>query len=1018
LDGRLELKGLLGEGGMGQVHRAWDRTLERAVAVKFVRGTDPREAERLLLEARLQARVEHPHVVRVHEVGTLEGRPCIVMQLVEGPTLADACREAAMETSVELLRQAALGLHAAHLQGLVHRDVKPGNVLTEVAEGGKLRALVSDFGLARDEDAGHTRTGLPAGTLDFMAPEVLVGGLPVDFRADVYALGATAYAVLSGRLPFRATTAPSRAATGTARPTDPGDDSSQLLRRILEENPEPLANVPRDLRTIVAKAMEKAPADRYASAEAFAEDLGRFQRGEPILAQRATAFDHLLKWSRRNPTAARATIAALLAITLGLGYGFWTTRRAARQSLEAARLGAEAESMEARLRQEYLYPAHNISPVLSDIRKQVEALRAPTLKQDGPTSFALGKGLDLLGDLEGARVAYQRAWDEGFRVPATAEALGVVLCRLYAKQIDQAKGSLSPEGLQARKAGLQRIFRDPALALLSRGQTQGWRAPWARVFLRRLDDDLAGARAECQAVLALDPGRYEARTVEAEIWLAEANDHLNAGRSAEEEAALTEAEKALTEAAKWGRSDPRIPQAMAELHRIRAKALKLKGSSPEPAISDCLLWLDRTAELDPHHLGSALIRGEALLDRAVYLAPQGGTAWEAPQDLAIRTLQTAVAEQPDDWVPRSMLTFGLYDRALQKQVRGTLKDEFEAAQASFRVLRSLAPKQPEVRALGMGIGLTEAQMLQAQGKDAGAVFQSIIDEGEDALRLLPKNPVQVFRLLSAALAGKGKEDWLHGRDPRPAFARVLETADQIARLAPKDIWAMNNAVDDLTDVADAFRNLGMDPSPALDRARSLSDKAYALGHFAPLLDSRVNILLIGAAARVDRREDPTALLKEIGPCLRLPADGKLTLTQWSILAYRALTEARWMAIQQVDPSKHLAEAERWFSLAVRANPGLGLLHQGQALCAAERADWGARKGHPAPSEAERGLTSIAKAMALQPRDPSLPVIQAHLQGLSGQREAGLASLQQAVSLNALIEGSLDFKRTSAELQAP
>ena len=105
LDGRIDLKSLLGEGGMGQVHRAWDASLERAVAVKFVRGTDPLEAERLLLEARLQARVEHPHVVRVHEVGTLGGRPCIVMQLVEGGTLADLPKDAPLALRVELLRQ-------------------------------------------------------------------------------------------------------------------------------------------------------------------------------------------------------------------------------------------------------------------------------------------------------------------------------------------------------------------------------------------------------------------------------------------------------------------------------------------------------------------------------------------------------------------------------------------------------------------------------------------------------------------------------------------------------------------------------------------------------------------------------------------------------------------------------------------------------------------------------------------------------------------------------------------------
>ena len=163
LDDQIELRGLLGAGGIGEVHRAWDRRLERAVAVKLVRSHDSRDAERVLLEARLQARVEHPHVVKVHAVGSLEGRPCIVFQLVEGRTLSELGPSLSLEQRVELVRQAGLGLHAAHLQGLVHRDVKPANVLVEQSRDAGPVALLTDFGLARGEEAGASRSGLPAG---------------------------------------------------------------------------------------------------------------------------------------------------------------------------------------------------------------------------------------------------------------------------------------------------------------------------------------------------------------------------------------------------------------------------------------------------------------------------------------------------------------------------------------------------------------------------------------------------------------------------------------------------------------------------------------------------------------------------------------------------------------------------------------------------------------------------------------------------------------------------------------
>ena len=248
LDDRIELRGRTGSGAMGEVFRAWDAQLERAVAVKFQLVTDHREAERLLLEARLQARVEHPNVIKVHEVGTLQGRVCIVFQLVDGPTLGDLAGELPPDERVELLRQAALGLHAAHLQGLVHRDVKPGNVLVEVGPDGKRRALLGDFGLARADEGGLSRSGVPAGTLDYMSPEQLLGSGPVDFRSDVYGLGATLYALLAGRPPFR-----------TSATLD-GDDASGPFRRVLEDDAEPLhraaPGTPRELGLVAAKAME------------------------------------------------------------------------------------------------------------------------------------------------------------------------------------------------------------------------------------------------------------------------------------------------------------------------------------------------------------------------------------------------------------------------------------------------------------------------------------------------------------------------------------------------------------------------------------------------------------------------------------------------------------------------------------------------------------------------------------------------------------------------------------------
>ena len=417
LDRRIELRGRTGSGAMGEVYRAWDDQLDRAVAVKFQLATDDREAERLLLEARLQARVEHPNVIKVHEVGTLQGRTCIVFQLVDGPTLGELAADLTIQERVELLRQAALGLHAAHLQGLVHRDVKPGNVLVETGLDGARRALLGDFGLARAEEGGLSRTGVPTGTLEYMSPEQLLGNGPVDFRSDIYALGATLYALLAGRPPFRTSSEPGA-----------GEASSDLFRRVLEEEPEPLHRLapgtPRELGLVAARAMEKNPAARYPTAEAFAEELGRYLRGEPVLAHPPTLLDRGVKWARRNRVAARALAAAATVILVAGGLAAWTSRRASLEALEAARLGADAASLESRLRMEYLSEPHDLRPTLSAVKAEVERLRPLAARGSGPASYALGKGLELLDDLDGARAAYERARALGFRTPSVSESLG------------------------------------------------------------------------------------------------------------------------------------------------------------------------------------------------------------------------------------------------------------------------------------------------------------------------------------------------------------------------------------------------------------------------------------------------------------------------------------------------------------------------------------------------------------------------------------------------------------------
>ena len=296
----------IGRGGIAEVLRAWDPELKRDVALKLLRRDDPVLAERMLREAQAQARVAHPNVCPVYETGTTDdGQLYIAMQFIDGLTLDAAAREMRLEQKVGVLRDIASAVQAAHSAGLIHRDLKPSNILVERQADGSIKPWVLDFGIARQHDApGLTMTGQVVGTPAYMPPEQARGDhATVDRRADVYALGAVAYHLLTGGPPFT------------------GQSTVDVLVKILQTDPVPVRKVathlPADLETIVMKCLEKDPERRYGSARAMARDLTSFLEGEPIAARPVGLAHLVLRKVRKNKTAA----ALLALITLALPVG-------------------------------------------------------------------------------------------------------------------------------------------------------------------------------------------------------------------------------------------------------------------------------------------------------------------------------------------------------------------------------------------------------------------------------------------------------------------------------------------------------------------------------------------------------------------------------------------------------------------------------------------------------------------------------------------------------------------------
>jgi lipoprotein NlpI/predicted Ser/Thr protein kinase len=317
-----QVTGELGRGGMGVVYKAWQVQLKRTVALKMIlpgAAPDADQVARFRREAEAVARMHHPNIVQIYEIGEHEGLPFFSLEFVDGGNLASQLRRSTRppREAAELVETLARAMEAAHQNGIIHRDLKPANVLL-MADG---TPKITDFGLAKklDEGAGPTVSGAIMGTPSYMAPEQAAGKTRlIGPAADIYALCAILYEMLTGRPPFKGPSLMETLAEVVSRePVSP----SQLQPK-----------VPRDLETICLKGLRKDLRQRYASARELAEDLRRFLEGRPIRARPVPTWERAYRWVRRRPTQAALIAASVLALLAGsvgaLLYGMYEKQRA------------------------------------------------------------------------------------------------------------------------------------------------------------------------------------------------------------------------------------------------------------------------------------------------------------------------------------------------------------------------------------------------------------------------------------------------------------------------------------------------------------------------------------------------------------------------------------------------------------------------------------------------------------------------------------------------------------------
>ncbi|MDI1448501.1 serine/threonine-protein kinase [Polyangium sp. 6x1] len=969
----------LGQGGMGKVFLARDTRLRREVAIKFVHGGDPGDLARLLSEARAQARVDHERVCKVYEVGEAFGQAYIAMQYIAGETSSALARTLSVEQKAMLLRDVALGLHEAHCAGIIHRDVKPGNIMVERTEDGRLKPYVMDFGLARSFQEGNTETGTIMGTLHYMSPEQARGEVGrLDRRADVYSLGATLYYLL------------------TFEPPVPGDNALEVLSKIAAVEPRPPRaidpDIPADLEAIALKCLEKDRSARYDSARAVAEDLDRFLRGDPVAARPMQAWYRLRKRLVKHRRAALAVTVALLSVLTALGWGVTARREAQARERLARRFTELVERLESMSRYSALAPLHDIRADQAAIRARMEDLRREIESAGplavGPGHYALGRGYLALGDDAKAQDMLESAWQQGYREPRAAYTLALVLGHLYQEELREVQRIEQKELREAKKKETERRYRDPALAYLR--QSEGAEVPSAAYMAAlvafyegRLDDALT----DLDAIDGDLPWFYEAPALRGDVFAARAERRWSEGDRPGALADFEQGRKAYAAAAAIGESVPAVHQAKGELE-YAALAMEIYGQGDvEPRFAQGLEAVESALVAQPDHPASQLLsarlhrrraehganRGENVDDllakaisaaeRAAALAPASTAArlelgrahWqlgsyrldrnEDPSEPLRKALEVfegiGQADRDYDYYLQLGLVFKTFADHQDERGADSLVDRGKAIDA-YRTAIRLDERQFEA-----WVNLGTCHLIRAEhprAKDAGKDLEEAT-RALDRARAINASRTVPYYYGSKAHRLLGARARAHGGDPRPELTAALQQLEAGLAINPR-LPHLHDAVG-LTHVEEARAawDRGEDPGPLLAKARAAHEEAIAVAPQQVL--GHLNLgwaLLLGARFESARGRDPRPSVRMAEAALKKALEQASELVEaWGNLAMARSIEGAYELEQGRDPRSILTSAEAALEQALRRNPNDAQSHLIQGEVRATRALWESRK---------------------------------------------------------------------------
>lgn len=868
----------LAKGGNAEVVKVFSPSLERHIAVKYLLEESSAGIERMLREARTQARLAHPNIVAIHDTGTHLGRHYIAMDYVDGASLDAALSHCDTETKLKVFLQVLAGMGFAHDQGVVHRDLKPANVLV-AEESQELVARIADFGLARQpEDATLTVTGHAIGTPGYMSPEQARGEKDVTPASDVFSLGVMLYQLLTGKLPFDAETPMALMLAAASADTLP-------IHVIRQQLPDGLAR-------IVIYCLENHPENRYPDANALCTDIKAFLQGDPLDAQALDRRYRLKRWARANPGLAGLS-AVLAGVLLVAGSsGIYITQHNAAALDQAGALITQTERARAEWTIDQMRPVHDQRAAIEKATRVLDGLTDASSNLPAPAAAQVDAAMaDLqyaIGNIDAAKRAADRAFGRGLRTPEVAERATLSALRQFDSQRFQVSLTSPPDRASERidtlRSQLQQTLKP---------YQPYWRTELAALVQGIQDDAISEPLAQPFLGDPSDPVSWDWLTLVHQAQVAHLGEQLNVNKSETQAKlpAITASLRALTETA---RSYLPAYNTLCQLAILRLEfVVDATTVNPEEALTDCNTGLIirpdsvRTLASKSHwlwRLARIKIRAglpvEDLIAQSIDIAEQAldldednltallslGTAYElraraqltngqdgnASLEKAVFWQEKAHAFYPQDINIMNNLAITYSWKANQAIANGKEADAIQASRDSYNWIKRAAALKPDDRRLAHNVLSAKSNILFSEQK----LGRDIRDESEALIAalnaLIEKHPDYLTPLNTLGLSWWNLAEYLKRNkgDYQPALDAAASAFEAALQLQP--------------DYENAKVNLA-----------SIYRASYVYAEREP--EARIAAMANQSLSLYDEVEDPTAELSEFN-CYR--AEILLARSQW------------------------------------------------------------------------------------------------------------------------------------------